>query len=261
MGRDPVYVDRLAVGVLGGIQPDKLRSLLLKSDDDGLLARFAPVWPHPAPVKRPDAIHDETFIDAAIGRLLSLEMPSDEDGVQRPWFVPFSEASRDMLDAFRLEVRRWEGDAEGLLLSFIGKLPGLAARLSLVIAMLDWASGEADMPSEITVQHFGRAAHLVESYLLPMARRSYAEHVGGPAQRSARALAALIQQEGWKTFTAREVRRKQRAHLLDMETINPAIRALESADLVRAVEVPSGPKGGAPKRLFSVNPIVLEVQA
>ena len=47
MGRDPVYIDRLAVGVLGGIQPDRLRSLLIKSDDDGLLARFLPVWRTP----------------------------------------------------------------------------------------------------------------------------------------------------------------------------------------------------------------------
>lgn len=261
MGRDPVYVDRLTIGVLGGIQPDRLRSLLLKSDDDGLLARFVPVWPHPAPVKRPDVVHDETFIEAAIEGLLSLEMPTDEGGRQHPWFVPFSEDTRNKLDDFSKDVRRWEGDAEGLLLSFIGKLPGLVVRLSLVIGMMDWASGEANLPAEITVQHFGRAAHMVESYLLPMARRAYAEQSGGPVQRSAKALAALIQEERWATFTPRDVRRRQRTHLLDMKAIDPAIRLLESADLIRPVSVPAGPKGGAPTRLFSVNPLVLEAQA
>jgi hypothetical protein len=36
MGRDPVYIDRLSIGVVGGIQPDKLNGLLINSDDDGL---------------------------------------------------------------------------------------------------------------------------------------------------------------------------------------------------------------------------------
>lgn len=259
MGRDPVYIDRLTIGVLGGIQPDRLRSLLLKSDDDGLLARFLPVWPNPAPVKRPDAQHDETFIESALLRLLSLDMPVDEEGHERPWFVPFADDTRDLLDQFRQSVRSWEGDAEGLLLSFIGKLPGLTVRLSLVLGMMEWASGEADDPHTITVQHFGRAAHLVESYLLPMARRAYADRAGGVAQRAARALAVLIREEGWQSFTARDVRRKQRAHLQDMDAINPALKVLETADLVRLVETPPNPKGGAPKRLYAVNPVVHKV--
>jgi hypothetical protein len=41
-------------------------------------------------------------------------------------------------------VRRWEAEAEGLLLSFVGKLPGMAARLSLVLAFLDWAAEGAE---------------------------------------------------------------------------------------------------------------------
>lgn len=258
MGRDPVYIDRLTIGVLGGIQPDRLRSLLLKSDDDGLLARFLPVWPDPAPVKRPDSLHDEAFIEGVISRLLTLEMPLDEQGHKRPWFVSFEDQAREALDAFRQSVRTWEGDAEGLLLSYIGKLPGMAVRLSLVIALMEWASGDAQPPDVITLNHFGRAAHMVESYLLPMAQRAYAEQSGGPAQRSARALVALIREEAWTTFTARDVRRKQRSHLQDMESINPALRVMETADLIRPVDIPAGPKGGAPKRLFSVNPIVME---
>ncbi|MDF3856390.1 YfjI family protein [Paracoccus pantotrophus] len=256
MGRDPVYIDRLTLGVLGGIQPDRLRSLLIKSDDDGLLARLMPVWPHPAPVKRPEVFHDETFIENAIARLLTLQMPADEHGERRPWFVPFTNDARDLLDGFRQAVRSWEIDTEGLMLSFIGKLPGVAVRLALVLALMEWASGEAQEPQEITINHFGRAAHLVEAYLLPMAKRAYAENAGNPAQRSARALLALIREEGWRSFTARDVRRKQRTHLQDMERINPAIKVLETADLIRNVELPPSPKGGAPKRFYSVNPAV-----
>ncbi|MGP6089854.1 DUF3987 domain-containing protein [Antarctobacter jejuensis] len=258
IGRDSVNIDFLTIGVLGGIQPDRLQSLLMKADDDGLLARFLPVWPNPAPVKRPETLHDEVFIESALRRLWSLRMPSDEDGHPRPSFVPFAENTRNLLDKFRIYVRDLEGNAEGLILSFLGKLPGMAVRLSLVLAIMDWASGETDEPQEISVAHFGKAAHLVAEYLLPMARRAYAERSVSQAELSARALGLLIREEGWKQFTAREVRRKQRAHLHDMEKINPALRILESADLVKLTTVPPGPKGGAPKRLYSVHPIVHE---
>lgn len=258
MGRDPVYVDHLTIGVLGGIQPDRLRSLLMKSDDDGLLARFLPIWPHPAPVKRPEHMHDEAFLENAISRLLSLEMSPDEQGQQRPWFVPFDYQARNALDRFRQSVRSMEEESEGLMLSYIGKLPGIAVRLSLVIALMGWASGEAALVDSITLDHFERATHLVESYLLPMTRRAYAEQSGGPAQRSARALVSLIREEAWTSFSARDVRRKQRSHLQDMEVINQALKILETADLIRAVKFPANPKGGAPKRIFSINPVVLE---
>jgi hypothetical protein len=183
MGRDPVYIDRLAVGVLGGIQPDRLRSLLIKSDDDGLLARFLPVWPNPAPIKRPDAGHDDAFLDAALARLLSLDIPTDEEGHERPWFVPFAEDAHDLLDAFRQQVREWEAGAEGLLLSFIGKLPGLAVRLSLVLGMMPWVSDETEEPREITAWHFGRAAHLVEDRCRLTASRNLDAGMQGPPLR------------------------------------------------------------------------------
>lgn len=53
MSRSPVTVESLAVGVVGGIQPDRLNSLLFQSDDDGLLARFIPIWPEPVPITKP----------------------------------------------------------------------------------------------------------------------------------------------------------------------------------------------------------------
>jgi len=37
----PIHIPHLAVSVVGGIQPDRLNSLLLNGDDDGLPARFA----------------------------------------------------------------------------------------------------------------------------------------------------------------------------------------------------------------------------
>ena len=244
MGRPSVQADRLSIGVVGGIQPERLKSLLFKSDDDGLLARFIPFWPNPAPLKRPAAGNDGGFLEQALGRLWALRMITDETGETRPWFIPFAEAARNLLDEFRETVRVWEADAEGLLLSFTGKLPGLAVRLSLVLAFLDWAAEGGDEPHEITAGHFGRAAHLVDAYVLPMARRAYADASVPKAERSARRLVALIREQGWACFTSREVLRLDRPGLATAADVNPALAALEEGDCIRELSLASGPKGG-----------------
>ena len=196
MSREPLTIDRLSIGVLGGIQPDRLKSLLFKVDDDGLLARFIPIYPEPAPLCRPQAWADETLMENALARLLTLDLVADELGEARPLFLAFSEDAKTLMDDFRLAVRGWEAEAEGLMLSFLGKLPGLAARLALVLAYLDWAADGAEEPREITVQHFGRAAHLVEVYIVPMARRAYADAATPKAERAARRLITIIREQG-----------------------------------------------------------------
>jgi len=253
MGRDPLTVERLSIGVLGGIQPDRLKSLLFKSDDDGLLARFLPIWPEPAPLRRPQAWADEALINAALAQLLTLELAPDEAGEARPRFVHFTEDACGLMDEFRMAVRGWETGTEGLMLSFVGKLPGLAARLALVLACLDWAADGADEPREISQQHFGRAAHLVEAYLLPMARRAYADAAAPKAERAARRLVAIIREQGWQCFTSRDVLRLDRAGLGTAADLDPALAALEAGECIRPVDAPANPQGGRPQRLYLVN--------
>ncbi len=52
-GGEPFHIPNLAISVLGGIQPDRLESCLLKGDDDGLSARFLYIYPNPAPRQKP----------------------------------------------------------------------------------------------------------------------------------------------------------------------------------------------------------------
>lgn len=261
MGREPLTIDRLSIGVVGGIQPDRLKSLLFKADDDGLLSRFLPIWPNPALLRRPQAWADEALIDRALVRLLALDMVTDEDGTVRPWFVPFAEDARRLMDEFRLTVRGWEAEAEGLLLSFIGKLPGLAARLALVLGCLDHAADDAEEPREITASEFGRAAHLVEAYSLPMARRAYAEAATPVNDRIARRLVGIIREQGWQSFTARQVLRLDRPGLSSKDTLDPALAALEDGECVRPVDTLPKPQGGRPQRLYAVNPALHRGQA
>lgn len=136
----------------------------------------------------------------------------------------------------------------------VGKLPGLALRLSLVLAYLDWVAGADLEPHEITVAHFGPAAHFIEAYALPMARRAYADASWSKAERAARRLLALIREQGWKRFTSREVQRLDRSGLTTVAELKPALTALEEADVIRSIEGEASPRGGRPTRLFAVNP-------
>ena len=64
----PIRADALAVGILGGIQPDRLASLVLAGDDDGLAARILYVWPDVGPPRRPDRAADDAAALAALRR-------------------------------------------------------------------------------------------------------------------------------------------------------------------------------------------------
>lgn len=257
MGREPLTIDRLTIAVMGGVQPDRLKTLLFNADDDGLLARFLPIWPEPAPLRRPGAWADEDLMRRVIEKLLTLNLMTDESDQKRPCIVNFTEGARDLMDEFRQAVRCWEGETEGLMLSFTGKLPGLAARLSLVLAFLDWASEGAEEPHQITVEHLGRAAHLVEEYIMPMARRAYADAAVTKSERAARRLVQIIREQGWRNFTSSDVLRLDRAGLGRKAALDPALDMLLDGNVIRAVQVPTGPQGGRPKRLYAVNSVIL----
>lgn len=71
---------------------------------------------------------------------------------------------------------------------------------------------------------------------------------------------ALIREEHWQSFTAREVQRRGRQGLDDAKAVSAALARLADADLVAEVTQPPGPQGGRPARLYTVNPVVHEAQ-
>ena len=247
-------IDRLLIGVLGSIQPDRLNSHLIKSDDDGLLARFIPIWPEAVPIKRPDIFASDTLIKRVLEALQQLEVETDDFGEAHPKILLFTEKAKDQLDEFRDKVRVLEGSAEGLMLSFLGKMPGLSIRLSLILAFLDFAAESAERPREITPDHYGRAAYLVERYIMPTATRAYAGASVPEVERSALRLIALIHGKQSLQFSSRKVLRGEHAGLHPSEKLDPVVRRLKEADCIRQVEIPAGPNGGRPEKRYLVSP-------
>lgn len=249
---EPVIVDRLAVAVLGGTQPDKLQSLLVKTDDDGLLARFLAVFPDPVPLSRPKGQLDELKLQAAFERLRGLSPAYDEHHTPHPFYLPFSEEAANALQEFRQQCRQWEIDASGLFKSHIGKLPGLAVRVACVLAHLDWAAQQgASLPDGIDLSHIDRACHLVGEHLRAHAFRAYGAANAPEEIRNARRIAQIVQKEKPRRLNIREIQRRELGGLQKAPQIETALQVLEQADWVRRETETTR---GRPRIFYTVNP-------
>lgn len=253
---EPIIIDHLSVAILGGTQPDKLESLLVHGDDDGLLSRFLTVFPDPVALKRPTVTMDAATPERAFKRLHGLTGATDEHGAQRPFFLHFNEDAQRGMDGFREQCREWEQQSSGLMKSHIGKLPGLAVRVSLVLALLDWAiSDDTDGVgvTGITAGHFGRACHYVGEHLRAHAFRAYGAASVPAEVRAARKVAQTILTENLTQISTREIQRREMSGLQTAKEITPAFAVLLSAGWI-ALVTSTGP--GRPGKTYDVNPKV-----
>ena len=81
---DEVQVHHLLWSIVGTIQPDRVATLMMAGDDDGLASRFIFCWPAPLPSRRPDRLADN---EAALARLTRLRM-TDWPEAPEPRVVP-----------------------------------------------------------------------------------------------------------------------------------------------------------------------------
>jgi putative DNA primase/helicase len=253
---EPIIVDHLSVSVLGGTQPDKLESLLVHADDDGLLARFLIVFPDPVPLSRPHAEIDNKRLQIALEKLRKIPAKSDDHGNPHTVTIPFSDAAADVFQDFRKECRIWEGEATGLLRGHVGKLPGLALRVACVLAHLDWADEEeAGFPDRIEVNHVGRACHFVGEHCRQHAFRAYGNLKPPEEIRNARRIAEIISQKRPDRLTIRNIQRLDLAGMQTAKLIEAAFKVLEQADWVRR---DTESTAGRPRVFYVVNPKLWE---
>jgi hypothetical protein len=100
MGRPPIAVDYLLVGVVGGLQPDKL-ARSFNGDLDGMYARVFFAWPGDPPY-RPltnEVAEVEPEIVNALSRIIDLA-PSGE-GDFAPRDIPLSREAAETFERFR----------------------------------------------------------------------------------------------------------------------------------------------------------------
>ncbi len=251
---EPYIIQRLSIAILGTIQPDKLSRLLTETEDDGFAARFLYTEPLPVKFREPSQTMDKTQLLDAFKKLY--ELPLDEDHL--PKIIPFSEQAKELFVEWRESLSEKEKDVQGVIQSFIGKMPGIIIRISVVLSYLNWViSGRSNEPTEIKVQYVKNAIELVDDYFIPMAKRTLGEYALPKHQSDARLIAKWILREKRKSINLRDMKREKDRVLptSDPERYAIAIEFLEKCGWLIKSDERDGKKGRFQKT-YTVNPLV-----
>jgi hypothetical protein len=256
---EPTVVPSLSVVILGGMQPDRMVTLIFSGDDDGLAARFIYIWPERTPPQRPKS-PPPTGAKTKLARLYDLEERRDaESGSRIP--LRFDETAARALQTYRTQVAAAEAEAAGLYLSWLGKLPGMAVRLAIMVEHLRWCGDrEGDSPPAYISETAATAAiAFLDGYAAPMARRCFGEAALPQVDIDARALAQWIMAnitEGM-TVNSRGLRRDCVLSTKEASRYDAAIAELEAAGWLRSHPCRAGGGGGRKRKDFEVNPQLL----
>jgi putative DNA primase/helicase len=256
---EPLTVTFNGVSIIGGIQPQKLADSLLSglSADDGLAARFLWIWPNRPTFARPQSDANILALETALRRLDNLEWGIGENGDRVPVVIPLEPAAADAFEAFQRANRDHEDDASGMFKSFIGKLPGVALRLSLVAEFAEWGWSGGLEPRTIRKETVEAVADFLESYAMPMAARVFGDAALPPVERNAATIARWLLKHGPKTLNARELRRTAGLPgLREANVVRDAIDALVEASWLRPAPSRNGDNPGRQRSDFIVNPAI-----
>jgi hypothetical protein len=176
--KEPIDIPFCAVSLLGGIQPDRLETMLMSGDDDGLAARAIFAWPDAVQRKRPTERVDDSRLHSTLCRLWGMPFPVLEDGTQASIVVPLKADAANEFQAW-WEARGWmERDAPSpLIASAIAKLNGMALRIAQTLEFLEWAwsgSNEPE-PAQVGMESLVRAIHIIDGWVQPNLLRVYGE--------------------------------------------------------------------------------------
>jgi hypothetical protein len=257
LGRPPVMLPHLLVGVVGGFQPDLL-ARSFAGDSDGIYSRFLYAWPPEAPFREPADDADETDpeIINAFGRLANLQAGDDEAFAPRS--VPLTAEARREFAAFAEFAHQERKLLDGREREYQAKGTGHVLRLSGTLCFLEWAWSGGAEPVTIEAQHVERAVLLWKLYLWPHGRAALRLVGLSDKHGHARAVLRWLHAGNKTTVSREEVRREALSRRLDAGEVQTLLDMLVRAGWLREVTVKaSGP--GRPPRRWGVNPRLFEI--
>jgi hypothetical protein len=150
-----------------------------------------------------------------------------------------------------------EGEAAGLFLSRLGRLPGMAVRLAVVFLHLDWLGRTpgTPVPAAVDLDASVRVLGFLADYAVPMTKRALGEAAPPEAERDARTLAPLRRSPMPETLNARELRRMGNGPgIRTRERIEAAPAELAELGWVRPAPGRAGGGKGRQRADWAVNP-------
>jgi hypothetical protein len=208
-GSKAILIPSLAVSVLGGIQPDKMRELAPKLAGDGLLQRFMPIL-----IDRRGNGLDVAPEAGLEGKRDALALALTK-GEQRGLFKFEPEAAEELSevqDFVAREIKR--PNTPPMLAQWLEKLPNEFGRVALVFHFIEWHTSQigqapgatiSELVSKATAQ---RARRYLTDFVFPHAQAFYGQVLGhSAADENAKWVAGYILAHEAKTITERDLNR------------------------------------------------------
>jgi hypothetical protein len=257
LGRPPVILPHLLVGVVGGFQPDLL-ARSFAGDSDGIYSRFLYAWPPEAPFREPtdDADEVDPEIINAFSRLASLQA-GDEDAFV-PRSVPLTAGAKTAFAQFAQFAHQERKLLEGRDREYWCKGTGHVLRLSGIVCFLEWAWNGGAEPQAIEARHIESAILLWKGYLWPHGRAALRLVGLSDKHGHARTVLRWLHAGNNETVSREEVRREALTQRLDAGETQALLDMLVRAGWLREVAVKVSGRGRPPRR-WEVNPRLYEV--
>ena len=255
--RGKTHIEAACLSLLGSTQPGRIAEYIRRASggagDDGLIQRFGLlVWPDQSPDWRNvDRYPDSAARAAAFETFTRLDalnpdaIGCERDAFESLPFLRFDNAAQGLFEEWRadLEARLRSNDLSPALESHLAKYRKLVPGLALIGHLADGAGpiGEAALL---------RALAFAE-YLETHARRAYGA-ASEAETASAKAILSRIQRgELADGFAARDIYRKQWAHLSEREQVQAGLDLLTDCDWLELRTVPTG---GRARATYAINP-------
>ncbi|MEH6950707.1 DUF3987 domain-containing protein [Nitrobacter sp. NHB1] len=165
LGRCAPDIPHLLIGLIGGLQPDKLK-LSFKGSADGMSARFLYAWPEEPPYRDLEDVIDlvDPQIVKVLKRLAYLDDFPEGD-------LKLTKQARDEFNGLRHEVSEKMNAVFGREREWWSKIPKHVLRLAGTLTLLWWAFEDKRGPksSEIQSVDIENAASMVLNFFWPHA--------------------------------------------------------------------------------------------
>ena len=254
MGRAPIVVDYLLVGVVGGVQPEKL-ARSFKGDLDGMYARVLFAWP-PEPGYRRltnEVAEIEPEIINALTRIIGLDGGQGKDGEFAPRAIPLSPEAFETFQQFLQFVHNEKHSLEGREREWWSKTPAHVLRLAGTLVYLDWAMSVREEPKLIEDCFMKSAVRLVRDYFWPNGRAALRQIGLSERHANKRRVLRWIAARKLNEVSLMDIRRNALAQSLDAEQTLDLVEALVKAGWLRPTTAQTS---GRPRHRWQVNPLL-----
>jgi hypothetical protein len=253
-----VHLDHLLIGVVGGLQPDKLAKSF-EGPADGMYARLLFSWPS-EPAYR--ALSDEALeVDPDIFNALKRldDLAEFADGRLVRHSIGLSERALGEFEQFRQFVHLEKEAVEGRDREWLAKGPAHVLRLAGTLCLLVWAmrGTGGTPPTSIDAKYMISAVRLVREYFWPHARAALRQIGLTERHVNARRVLRWIRARRKTSISLEDVRRDALGQKLDAEQTAILLEALARSGWVREFKTASTARGGRPPRRWQVNPLLM----